>query len=96
MFISIRKYRIEGSLDELTAKVEAEFVPILRGMPGFRGYQLLDCGGGQAASISMFDSRDSAMASNDRARDWVARSIAHMLPGAPEITAGETRIDVRA
>jgi hypothetical protein len=44
----------------------------------------------------MFDTREAAMASNDRAREFVSRSIAHMISGPPDIIAGETLVDVQA
>ncbi len=94
MFVSIRKYRMLGPMDELVRKVEAEFVPILREVPGFRGYHVIDCGNSQIVSVSIFDSRDSALASNDKARGWVERSISHLVQGPPEVTAGESRLDV--
>ena len=99
MFIAIRKYKLEGSegsRDELTRRVQEEFVPILRQLPGFKGYHLMDCGGGEVASISMFESREAALASNDRAREWAERSIKHLVPNPPEVIAGETGLDVTA
>ena len=56
----------------------------------------MDCSDGYVASISMFESREAAMASNDRAREWAERSIKHLVPNPPEIIAGETGLDVTA
>jgi len=94
MFISVRKYRLAGDIEELNRRVRDEFVPILKQLPGFRGYHTFDAGGGTIVSISLFDSREAALASNDRAREWVARSIAHLVPDPPEIMGGETGVDV--
>jgi heme-degrading monooxygenase HmoA len=96
MFISIRKYKVEGSMDELNRRVREEFVPIIRQLPGFKGYHLMDCGGGYIASVSMFESKEVALASSDRARDWVARSIKDLIPNPPELMSGETSLDVPA
>ena len=96
MFIVIRKYKLEGSGDELTRRVQEEFVPILRQLPGFKGYHIMDCGGGHVASVSIFESQEAAMASNDRAREWAERSIKHLVPNPPEIIAGETGLDITA
>ena len=96
MFITIRKYKLEGSRDELTRRVQEEFVPLLRELPGFKGYHLMDCGGGDVASISIFESREAALTSNDRAREWAERSIKHLVPNPPEVIAGETGLDVMA
>ncbi len=96
MFIAIRKYKLEGSRDELTRLVQEEFVPILRQVPGFKSYHIMDCGDGYVASISMFESREAALASNERAREWAERSIKHLVPNPPEIIAGETGLDITA
>jgi hypothetical protein len=93
MFISIRKYKAVSSVDEMTRRVEQGFVPLLKDIPGFLGYHFLDCGG-VVVSISMFDRRESALASNDRAREWVRDNVAEFLPEPPEILAGSTVIDV--
>ena len=73
MFTSIRKYRIKrGSAEEWSRRVQESFVPMLRQMPGFRSYYLLDGGIDVLIAISMFDSADEAFASNQKAADWVS------------------------
>ena len=43
MFTSIRKYKVRhGSAEELARRVRESFVPLLRQMPGFQSYYLLD------------------------------------------------------
>jgi len=58
MFASIRKYKVRrGSAGELTRRVQSIFVPLLREMPGFRSYDLLDGGRDVLITISIFRSR---------------------------------------
>ena len=45
MFSAIRKYTVkQGTVEELIRRVQDGFVPIVRNMPGFRGYYLVNGG----------------------------------------------------
>jgi hypothetical protein len=93
MFISIRKYRNVKSVEEVKRRVEQEFVPQLEQNPGFQGYYLIDCAcpesGNIVTSISMFDSWDSVLASNDAAKSFVKKRLADMLPEPADAVGGE-------
>jgi hypothetical protein len=97
MFASIRKYRVKrGVVEEFARRVQAGFVPLMREIPGFKGYYLLDGGpdllnGGSEdllITISMFDSADEALASNTIAADWVRDNVLEFTRGMPEVMAG--------
>jgi heme-degrading monooxygenase HmoA len=93
MFTSIRKYKVKrGSADELARRVGDGFVPLMRGMPGFRGYYLLDGGPDVLITISMFDSVDEAFASNQTAADWVRNNVLELTRGLPEVMVGTALI----
>ena len=94
MFISFRKYKVNGSVEELVRRVECGFVPIAKKIPGFRSYRLIDCGDGIVATISVFESRDSVLSSNIRARTWVQENLTDFSPEILEIVGGEARITV--
>ena len=69
MFTSIRKYNVRrGSAEELARRVREGFVPLLRQMPGFRSYYLLDGGPDVLITISRFDSADEALPPTRRRR----------------------------
>ena len=97
MFVSIRKYHGVRSVDEVRRRVEREFVPTLKRNPGFLGYYLVDCAcpesGNIVTSISMFDSWDAALASNDAAKSFVKKRLADMLPEPAEAVGGEVILD---
>ncbi len=93
MFTSIRKYTVRrGSAEELARRVQDSFVPMLRDMPGFRSYYLLDGGPNVLITVSMFDSADEAFASNARAADWVRNNVLEFTRGMPEVMIGNTLI----
>jgi heme-degrading monooxygenase HmoA len=94
MFTSIRKYKVKrGSAEEYARRVQEGFVPLLHDMPGFRGYYLLDGGPDVIIAISMFDSVDEAVGSNERAADWVRNNVLDLTKGMPEIMIGNALIE---
>src|SRR4051795_9975623 len=93
MFTAIRKYKVKrGSAAELTRRVQEGFLPLLRKMPGFRSYYLLDGGPDVLITISMFDNADEAFASNGKAADWVRNNVLEHTRGLPEIMIGNALI----
>lgn len=89
MYATIRRY--EGVTDPAEAgrRVDEGFVPLLKELPGFVAYYWLDAGGGVMASASIFEDRDGAEASIEKASAWVADNIAELLPNPPDVTVGE-------
>jgi heme-degrading monooxygenase HmoA len=91
MFALIRTY--EGlsveNRDEATRKANESLRTILKQSPGFVSYELLKQDGteGKVASISIFDSRAEAQASNEVAQKWVRENLPFMAK--PHETAGE-------
>ena len=79
-------------LNEFVTIVEDGFLPIMRASEGFFGYYLMNDGAGAVAAISIFDSENSAQASNEAARGFVAENLTAYLPEAPSITSGRVAI----
>ena len=93
MFTSIRKYNVRGgSAEELARRVQESFLPIVRQMPGFRGYYLLDGGQDVLITISMFDTVDEAIESNAKSADWVRNHVLEFTKGMPEVMIGNALI----
>jgi heme-degrading monooxygenase HmoA len=94
MFTSIRKYKVkQGSAGEYAHRVQNGFVPLIRQMPGFRSYYLLDGGPDVLIAISMFDTAGEAMNSNVAAADWVRNNVLDLTRGMPEIMIGSSLIE---
>jgi heme-degrading monooxygenase HmoA len=93
MFATVRKYRVrQGSVEELAQRVRKGFVPLVRQMRGFKGYYLLDGGPDVLITISVFDSADQALASNEKAADWVRNNVLEFTKGMPEFSVGNVLI----
>ncbi len=87
MYISIRRYKTNRAA-ELTRKVQDEFVALISKAPGFVAYYAIEAGADVWASVSIFDTQVQAEESNRLAADWVKKSVASLVSGAPEVTAG--------
>jgi heme-degrading monooxygenase HmoA len=93
MFIAVRKYRVRrGATAEWAQRVQDGFVPLMRELPGYRGYYLLEGGPDVVIAISMFDSPDEALMSNEKAADWVRNNVMQLARGMPEIMVGDVLV----
>jgi len=93
LFVSVRKYKLRrGSMAKWADRVREGFLPMLREMPGFRGYHLLDGGPDVLIAITLFDHRDQALESNERAADWVRNNVLEFVIGLPEVMGGDTMV----
>jgi hypothetical protein len=94
MYTAIRRYTTApGRAKGIAQKADASFLPIVRAIPGFVAYFLVD--GGQdagrdvLATVSIFETKEQADESVRRAALWVRENA---LPSddmrGPEVTAG--------
>ena len=90
MHASIRRYKVNtDAVAALAVRVEDGFIPIISRLPGFVSYMVVDGGDGIVASISIFESEESAKQSNTAAAAWVQENLSDVITEVPEITAGE-------
>ena len=93
MFTIVRRFRLtRGSAEEVARLVRGSFVPLLRELPGFREYYLLDGGPDVLISIRVFDSADEALASNEIAANWMRDNVLEHVKGMPEVMAGNVLV----
>jgi len=76
MFASIRRYRLaQGSMDELSRRVDTGFADQIGAQPGFVSYEFIDCGDGEIVTISLFREAIQAQASRDLAQRWTEENL---------------------
>jgi len=94
VFISIRLYDgIDSANSQEVERVISEgFVPIISGSEGFIAYYIVDSTDNAGAAISIFETREQAIASNELARDFVAENLAPHFPNPPRIVEGSVDI----
>jgi hypothetical protein len=89
MYATIRRYEARD-VSELSRRVQEEFVPMVRDIPGFIGYYVVDGGDGKIASITVCEDSAGVEESNRRAAEWVGGgSVSDYLQSGPEVLAGE-------
>ena len=89
MYMIIRRFAHMRSVSEAARRAESGIGQMLKQAPGFRGYYVFDGGHGVGGSVTLFESRDEALAANEMALAWIRASLSDLLDGEPEITAGE-------
>lgn len=88
-YLAIRQYQLapDHTMEELSALVESEFIPILHQVPGFQDYVLVEAEEG-VFSISVFADQTGADDSTRRAADWVEENLTGFFTGPPTVTTG--------
>jgi heme-degrading monooxygenase HmoA len=94
MHVVVRKYTLAGSSEELMRRAEKEILPVIRALPGFRAFHVVDCGGRGMMSIGFWDSKVAATRSSEVAREWVSRSAIGLIPFPPDLLEGDTVLDI--
>jgi len=89
MYVVIRKFSRMRSVAEAARRAESGLGQMLKQMPGFKGYWVFDAGDEIGGSISLFESREAALAANEKALAWIRASLADVIDGEPEITMGD-------
>jgi Antibiotic biosynthesis monooxygenase len=85
----LRHYTLEAAhVDEVIRRVAQGGVPIIKAVPGFVSYSLLDGGHGQLVTYSVYESQASADESTRKAAAWVKEHIASMVPAPPRVLEG--------
>jgi hypothetical protein len=91
MYGTIRRYKVSNP-KAFSEKVNAEFINIVRKVPGFVSYHAIDEGNGNWASVGLFITAEGVKRSDQLAAEWVAKSCAGLVSGPPEITEGPVAV----
>jgi hypothetical protein len=88
-YLVIRQYQLAPgrTMEELNALVESGFIPIVKQVPGFQEYVLVETDEG-VLSISVFADRAGAEESTARAADWIQQNLTGFYTGPPTVTTG--------
>ncbi len=99
MYATLRRY--EGVTDpgEMVRVVKEEGLleDVLRQVPGFVNYNMVDAGGGTFFTISVYEDQSGAEESNRRAAEWIQQhDLSSLVPNQPQTTVGEVVVHERA
>jgi hypothetical protein len=95
MYVITRRFKSISSVTEAAARAEAGLAPMLLAATGFKGYHIIDAGGGVGLSVTMFETREDADRVKDRALAWIKQNLSDLYQGEPEVTAGEVIYSAR-
>jgi hypothetical protein len=76
LYATIRRYRVDA---DLSSRVIEEFMPLMKGHPGIRGYYLLDAQDGAFVTLTICENQAALEASNTMANDWMRQYLATNL-----------------
>ncbi|MGA2925792.1 MAG: hypothetical protein ABSG43_07315 [Solirubrobacteraceae bacterium] len=79
-------------VDPLVHAVQDELVELVKSIEGFIGYYMIDGGDGTVISITLGEIEEAVEASTAVTQHWVVERAAHLVEGAPDVTAGEVRV----
>jgi hypothetical protein len=95
MHVSVRQYR-SSDVPEVARRAEDGFTEIVKQVPGFSGWWLIDGGGGTAVTVTVAEDQAGVEESVNKARDWVQENAADLIEGSPTVVNGEVVAQVTA
>jgi hypothetical protein len=76
MYINISRYAgVAGMIDADTPKVQQDFVPLLKGQPGFLGYAAFASEQGDIVALSIWEHAGANSNSREKIREWVRNNL---------------------
>jgi hypothetical protein len=89
----LRHYTLDAkNVNEVIRRVREGGVPIIKAIPGFVSYAIMDAGNGHLVTYSVYESPAGTEDSTKKAATWVKENIAAMLPTPPQVHAGVVRV----
>lgn len=89
----LRHYTLDPkNVDEVIRRVAAGGVPIMKAIPGFVAYTIMDAGHGHLVTYSVYEAEAGTAESTKKAGAWVKENVASMLPTPPRVLEGEVRL----
>lgn len=93
MFATVRRYRTDtDAIDEMMHLADTRFADRLAAEDGFLDYQLIDTGNGTVTSISIFETEQQCMRSNDLAANFVRTELRDFDIERTDVIAGEVMV----
>jgi hypothetical protein len=89
----LRHYTLDAkNVNEIVRRVAADGIKIIKAIPGFVSYGIMDAGQGHFVTSSVYQSKAGAEESTKKAAAWIKENIASMIPSPPRVIEGEVRL----
>lgn len=95
MFVTIRRYSPKNgsinkaSLELLSRQIQADFVPLVEQVPGFRAYYMISVDDRELMTLTLCDTQEGVAEYERQAADYTLRNPLIFELGRPEVTAGQ-------
>jgi hypothetical protein len=95
MFVTIRRYSPKNgavnkaSLELLRRQVQDQFIPVIKAVPGFRAYYVLNVENSEVVTLSFCETQEGVAESARCASDYTLRNPLVYELGQPEVTECE-------
>jgi hypothetical protein len=93
MRASLHRYKVMDA-EALIERIQQEFIERVKTIEGLVGYYVIDGGDGTVTSITLGETEQAVEALAVDSQDWIVERAAHLVEGAPDMTAGEVRVRV--
>jgi hypothetical protein len=87
-YASIRRYRVPGDVGRLLHNVDASFADRVAALDGFLGYRVIDCGGGDLLTVSLFRDSLAAAVSDELAARFVNDELGDLRVARTDTVGG--------
>jgi hypothetical protein len=87
-YASIRRYRVPGDVGRLLHNVDASFADRVAALDGFLGYRVIDCGGGELLTVSLFRDSSTAAVSDELAARFVNDELGDLRVARTDTVGG--------
>jgi hypothetical protein len=91
MHASVNTYRVMDA-DAFVHKIQEELVERVKAIEGFVAYFIVDGADGTVVAITLGETQEAVEIATVQAQDWLVQRAAHLIEGAPDMTAGEVRV----
>src|SRR5262245_9254937 len=89
----LRDYTLDAkNVNEIVRRAAADYVKIIKAIPGFVSYGIMDAGQGHLVTYSIYENKTGADESTKKAAAWIKENIASMVPSPPRVIEGEIRL----
>lgn len=83
MYAVIRRAKTNpGMTGQVSQRVKEGYLPIIKEIPGFIAFYLVENEGDIVATISIFNDREGAEESTKQAATWIRENLVDLMPAA--------------
>ncbi len=89
MYISLRHSKLKpGEAGEVARRINADLLPLMRTIRGYRAYYVFHTAADEVAAVSMYEDEAGVKESDRVAVEWVRANLSDLIFHGPEVVDG--------